>query len=149
MFENLKKITDEIVKGLEKAKDEAIDNNLATMADANVSRIEQGLNAEGQLLGRYKNPEYAQFKKAIGSIAPLGVFDFKLEGDFLSGVFAKKNNKNIEFGSKDSKTKKLEALAKDWGGDLFGLLDDQRKDIYEGQIIPEIIDWINTKLQKI
>ena len=149
MFENIKKIADEIKTGLEDAKWEAIDNNLSTMADANVYRIERGQNVEGKALGYYKSEPYARLKKSMGSASPFGTYDFKFSGNFLSGIFAKRNNKTIIFGSTDEKTQHLESLAKDNGGTLFGLQEEQRTDIANGQIIPEIWDWVKTKMQRL
>jgi len=146
MFENIKKIADEIKTGLEAAKWEAIDNNLSTMADANVYRIERGKNADGNKIGLLKSEPYARYKKSAGGIAPFGDVDLKYSGDFLSGLFAKRNNKTIIFGSTDEKSGMLQDK---YGSNIFGLQEEQRTDIANGQIIPEIWDWIKTKMQRL
>jgi hypothetical protein len=143
MFEGIKKIADEIKSGLEAEKWKAIDNNLSTMADANVSRIERGVNADGNRIGLLKSEPYARYKKATGGIAPFGDVDLKFSGDFLSGAFARRNNQTIVFGSTDEKSSMLQDK---YGQNIFGLLEEQRTDIANGYIIPEIWDWVKTKL---
>lgn len=147
MFENIKKIADEIKVGIENAKLEAIDNNLSTMRDFNVARIEKGLNVENSRIGLLRSEHYARLKKSMGGNAPFGDVDLKFSGSFLSKTFAKRNNKTIQFGSTDEKS---EMLQEKYGQTpFFGINEDDRTDIANGYIIPEIWDWVKTKMQRL
>lgn len=146
LFQSIKKSVDTIVRGAKKAKYDAIDNNLATIADANVEQMTAGLNAEGGQLGLYRSEPYARFKKAIGSRSPFGVVDLKLSGDFHSGVFAQRRGDTITIFSRDSKTGDLVAK---YGENTFGLTEQSRKGVANDQIIPEIWDWYSKLIQQI
>jgi len=81
----------------------------------------EGKATDGSILGRYRDPDYAAFKSRYGgSIAPYGVYNFNLYGDFQDSMYVRPLLTEIEIGSRDSKEAKLERLG---GGKnrVFGL----------------------------
>jgi hypothetical protein len=125
------------------------------MADANVSRIERGKNTEGGDMGYYRSENYADLKQAMGSKAPYGVFDFKFDHDFLSGVFAKREKDTIKFDSTDEKTTKLTLLAEKFDSEVFGLTNVRiqdvltRENIVNEQIIPDLFGWYSAQIKRL
>jgi hypothetical protein len=145
LFKSLNTACNNIVRNLKKEANKAIKNNLSTMRDYNVEQMEHGCNAEGGMIGDYRSEPYARLKKAIGSVAPFGNVDLKLTGDFHSATFAKRSGQNLLFGSKDRKTKELTAK---YGGNIFGLTDENKTTVTD-QIIAETFDYVTTQIQKI
>lgn len=105
--------------------------NQEEILDANTSQLEMGKDSLGNFLYDYASDAYAQFKIAHGSKAPLGTPDLKLEGNFYDGFVLKYEGKGIVITSTDEKTDKL---IKKYGGDIFGLADEQL-DILKPQLI--------------
>lgn len=105
--------------------------NQEEILDANTSQLEMGKDSLGNFLYDYASDAYAQFKIAYGSKAPLGTPDLKLEGNFYDGFVLKYEGKGIVITSTDEKTDKL---IKKYGGDIFGLADEQL-DILKPQLI--------------
>jgi hypothetical protein len=145
LFQSLKKASDNIVKNLSKEADKAIDNNLSTMRDLNVEQMEQGLNSDGKQIGLLRSEPYARAKKATGGVAPFGIPDLKLTGDFHAGTFAKKQGQSLQFGSTDSKTGELTSK---YGKEIFGLTD-KNKTTTTDQILAETLDYVTTQIQMI
>ena len=92
------------------------------LLEYNKDQLLHGLATDGNTLGEYADEEYANAKQDAGSLAPHGVYDFFLYGDFQDAMsidfdlFA-----NIIVTSTDGKTKKLEKLAE---GEVFGLTEE-------------------------
>lgn len=146
IFTSLKKAIDTIVSDLQRVADAAIDESLIDMADKNREQLSKGLNSEGVIFSYYASDAYARFKKSIGGIAPLGVTDLKLTGDFHSGILAEKQGDNILFDSRDSKAG---MLTDKYGDSIFGLTDKNKADITDNYIFPIITDWLQSQIRQI
>jgi hypothetical protein len=106
--------------------DRAVLDNEAEILDANTAQLSQGKNAFDQFLEEYATQAYAQFKKAIGSQAPLGIPNLLLEGDFYSGFTLTVNNGEYIIDSTDEKTTDL---TNKYGIDIFGLSEESLREI--------------------
>lgn len=106
---------------------EAIEETKEYIVDLNTSQLSKGKDSKGDDLDTYASATYAEFKKSIGSEAPLGIPNLLLEGDFHSGFNAKADNDaNVFITSTDSKSNKLKAK---YGDDIFGLTDESKSDL--------------------
>jgi len=99
----------------------AIVENQEEILDLNIAQLESGKDSFGRLLDEYASDAYAQFKQSIGSRAPFGIPDLKLEGDFYSGFVLKADGDEFYITSEDEKRDKLVAYA---GPDIFGLTEE-------------------------
>ena len=114
----------------------AVVENREEILDLNISQLEVGKDSLGELLERYALDEYAQFKQALGSQAPFGTPDLKLEGDFHSGFVLIVDGREIRITSTDDKTGDL---AHKYGQDIFGLTGDSMD-----TILPSLLQsWLN------
>lgn len=144
MFENIAKISNTISGNLKQVADDAISYATADMADMNVEQMLSGIAANGRpITPEYRSDAYAQFKRATGGKAPFGTPDLHLTGDFHEGLFARYDGNSIVFGSTDSKAGDL---ADKYGNDIFGLTDENKEDIKDGVIFPEVLKWISEQL---
>lgn len=100
--------------------------------DLNTSQLEVGRDSLGEMLDTYASSNYAIYKKSIGSQAPLGIPNLKLEGDFYRGFICNAERGDIVITSRDSKTGKLKEK---YGDDIFGI-EKGLKDI----LLPHIIN---------
>ena len=96
----------------------AIVENQEEILDLNIAQLEKGIDSFGQFLDEYDSASYAQFKKSIGSQAPLGIPNLKLEGDFHSGFILKADGNVFIFTSTDEKK---DRLVDKYGENIFGL----------------------------
>ena len=120
----------------------AIVENQEEILDLNIAQLDAGQDALGNLLMEYASEEYAQFKKALGSKAPFGIPDLKLEGDFREGFVLLVEGNEFRIDSTDEKAFDL---SNKYGQDIFGL---QEKSL---QIIrPELLRvWVNQFLKDV
>ena len=147
LFQNIKKVADDIVKGANKAMYKALDDNLSTMADANREQLTFGIDSTGnEIKPLYRSEPYARLKKALGSRSPFGTPDLKLSGAFHSGIFSKRNNKTIVFGGRDSKTGDLTSK---YGDNILGLTEENRNNITYNQIIPDLFGWYSAQIKRL
>lgn len=101
--------------------------------DLNTSQLEKGKLSTGENISPdYELSEYARFKKSRGSIAPLGVPDLKLEGDYYSGKYLRKVPRGVLMGSDDPKAPHLEEK---YSEDIDGLTDQNKEEVKE-MILP-------------
>jgi hypothetical protein len=70
----------EIDKG--RLVDECLSELRTLVIDLNLFQLEQGLNATGKKLGRYKSNSYAKRKNQMNSLPGFGIPDLKLTGAF-------------------------------------------------------------------
>ena len=135
LFQQIQVNVDNVRNNIPNILGQVVDDNESRLSDLQVSQIEEGIASDGSRLGEYENPEYAEYKQSIGSKAPLGVYDFKLEGDFLSKTYIKHDESfgGIEFGSDDIKEQKLETLSE--GSDRLWGFAPQNIDELEDIII--------------
>jgi hypothetical protein len=104
----------------------AVLDNEAEIIDANTAQLEVGQDALGNLLDDYASTFYAEFKKAIGSNAPLGTPNLKLEGDFYAGFTLNVDGEQYFLTSTDEKAGDL---AFKYGQDIFGLSEESLEKI--------------------
>lgn len=145
MFKSIKIAVDTIVDELAQVADNAIDYALPTMVDLNVDQMMQGLNAEGQEIGEYRSPSYAEFKQYMNSRPAPFVPDLRLTGSFHSRMFAKRSGDEITFSSTDWKT---DALVDKYGA-IFGLTEENREGVTNNYIFPIITDWLSQQIRQI
>ena len=96
----------------------AIVENQEEILDLNIAQLDEGVDSLGDLLMEYASEEYAQFKKALGSKAPFGIPDLKLEGDFREGFILITEGSEFRIDSTDQKAGEL---AFKYGQDIYGL----------------------------
>ncbi len=96
----------------------AIVENQEEILDLNIAQLDEGVDSLGNLLMEYASEEYAQFKKALGSKAPFGIPDLKLEGDFREGFVLITEGNEFRIDSTDEKAGEL---AFKYGQEIYGL----------------------------
>jgi hypothetical protein len=139
IFAELKNNVDSVINNLDKIIVEAMVAEKEAIIDLNVSNLEKGINTEGNNVGEYESPEYAQLKKSMGSKSPLGIVDTKLTGDFHEGFYAEPyygsspETSGLFINSKDEKSDDLDRKY----GNLFGLTPDNNDEL-EDLIVPHI-----------
>jgi len=149
IFDELKNRVNSINNNLGRIIIEAMVAEESAIVDLNVSQLEEGINAEGTTVGEYASGEYAQFKQSIGSKAPLGIVDTKLEGNFHSGFYSEPyigsnpEASGLFINSRDSKTDKLENA---YPG-LFGIAPNNADELQE-LTLPQITNTIKNELTK-
>lgn len=149
IFDELKNRVNSINNNLERIIVEAMVAEDSAIIDLNVSQLEEGINAEGTVVGKYASDEYARHKQSIGSKAPFGIVDLKLEGDFHSGFYADSyfgsnpDASGLFINSRDSKTGKLESA---YSG-IFGIAPDNKDELQE-LTLPLITNTIKNELTK-
>lgn len=115
-----------------------IKNTEKELIDLQQDQMAVGENAEGDMIGRLKNEEYAKRKKQKGGIAKFGQVDLKNTGDFYDAIFVKIAKKYIEISSSDFKT---DGLEEKYGEIIFGL-NEYYKVKYAEILIMELQDLI-------
>jgi len=146
MFENIRKIAKEVIRGANKTGREAIKYATVDMADMNVDQMLQGVDADGNQIGEYRSISYATMKQNMNPRPPAMWVDLHLTGSFHEKTFAKYSGNNLNFGSTDSKTNDL---TEKYGENIFGLTENNQEAIKNDVIFPIIADWLNTKLKRI
>ena len=105
-------------RGIRTIINRAIVENQEEILDLNVAQLEIGQDSTGALLEKYQYDSYAKMKKAMGSKAPEGTPDLKLEGDFHEGFVLREDGSDFLITSEDSKKDRLRDK---YGEDIFGL----------------------------
>ena len=119
----------------------AVLENQSQIIDLNTAQLEKGKNSLDELLERYASDEYAAFKKALGSNAPKGVPNLKLEGDFYSGFKLERDGEDWIIFSTDEKN---DDLVNKYGSSIFGLTEKSVK-----ELLPELLETVLIELRKI
>lgn len=104
----------------------AIVENQEEILDLNIAQLKTGRDSMGEFLWEYASDEYAAFKKSMGSVAPFGIPDLLLEGDFHEGFTLIPDGDGFRITSTDEKTAHLEAK---YGSDIFGIAEDRIPEI--------------------
>lgn len=117
--------------------DDSVIETSEDLLNHNKMQLLSGQSVQGDTLGRYKWKEYADFKFEHSSQyhAPYGTYNFDLYGDFQDAMYVRPLLTQIEVGSKDSKTKRLESLA-GGGGRVFGLSKEDLQDYARNKFMP-------------
>lgn len=131
LLNNVNKIVNDIdnitVGAMMEVKEEII--------DLNTSQLEAGKLSTGELIEPgYVFDEYSKYKRSIGSKAPFGVPNLKLEGGYYSGKTITPLNDGIEMKSTDIKAPKLEGK---YTSNIEGLTDNNKSEVSE-MILPTI-----------
>lgn len=121
----------------------SIDATRYEAVEAQRDQMLHGKASDGKLIGKYKNPKYAQKKYAQNSEAGLGNVDLYLKGDFQKDVFIDTRDKSVVFSSADSK---LEDLVDRYGDRIFGLSPSYAAQYSARHIAPEAIKRIKQKI---
>ena len=124
IFDELYNKVNSVIDRLDEIMVEVMVEHEAEIIDLNLSQLEEGIDAEGQAIEpEYEYEEYAKLKKSMGSRAPFGTPDLKLEGDFHSGFYGEPYNTVNEGMSGlfvDSRDEKSEKLQRKYGL-IFGI----------------------------
>jgi len=145
IFDDLQQNVTEIINTLDEIAVQAMVDNQDQIIDLNISQIEEGLAADGGIIGEYASDEYAHLKQSIGSKAPLGVVDMKLSGDYLEGFYGEPYISNTPGASGlfvDSTDYKADSLQSRYPGTI-GIMPSNRDilaDILIEPIQKKIID---------
>ena len=116
---------------------QCVEENKEYIADLNTLQLAVGKDSNDKSLYPYASDDYAKYKKAIGSEAPLGTPNLKLTGDFWEGFEAKADkDANVFITSTDSKTGKLKQMYDD---DIFGLTDKSKADL-KTVLLPNLLN---------
>lgn len=112
-----KNLDDTIVGVISEHEDELI--------DLNTSQLEEGIDVDGlSIEPEYAFDDYADLKKAMGSKAPKGTPNLKLEGDFYKGYRIENiQPKYTEIESTDEKAGDLE---RKYGSGIYGLTEKNK-----------------------
>lgn len=146
---------------LEQFRDNLLSISVNDLIDETVVETEQkilghnkeqmlfGKGTDGQNLGYYKWPEYAEAKAKFFANyhAPFGVYNYYKFGSFQDLMYARPLLTAIEIGSKDKKTQRLETLA---GGAsrVFGLTEENKTEYADQDFKPVFIEKLKSKIFK-
>lgn len=132
---------DEMIAKFEKINfndilDDSVMETSEDLLNHNRTQLLFGESVQGDILGRYKWKEYADFKFEHSSQyhAPYGTYNFNLHGDFQNAMYVRPLLTEFEVGSKDSKTQKLEGLA-GGGSRVFGLNKENLSDYARNKVL--------------
>ena len=132
---------------------ESFEDTQSQLNQAQRDQMIHGINAEGERIGRYKDPNYARKKYAMNQKAGLGNVDLKFTGQFQSEVFTDIRDSSIVFSSSDNEPVntgdgsigKTDKLVEKYGGQIFGLSKE-----YSGQYVKDhLADTAQGKVNKI
>lgn len=84
------------------------------------SQLASGKSSE-DYLPVYSSDAYAKKKKVMGSIAPYGITDLKLTGNFVNKFYLRLLKNSVIIRSRDKKNSKI---LKKYGPEIFALSDD-------------------------
>lgn len=102
--------------------------NTANVVTDVQNRLEYGESVRGGIIGRYRDPMYAEYKKRINPNAR-GNVDLILTGSLVDNLTLKKISEGVyQIISTDEKYTKL---ANKYGSYQFGITDEQRYSLYE------------------
>jgi len=99
-------------------------------------QLTQGKGGDGSTLYAYQSPEYAEYKKAIGSISS-PIADLKVTGDFYEGM---KMKSDFSIASSDWKN---DALVKKYGADIMEISDESMEKLIKSQLLPNFLAYIS------
>jgi hypothetical protein len=119
-FVELSKKLGSTISNMDELIDRAVFDNEEEIIDLNTAQLSKGKDSLDQLLDEYASEEYAKFKKFLGSEAPLGTPNLKLEGDFYRGFKLEKDGDNYILFSVDEKSDRLTFK---YGNEIFGLTE--------------------------
>jgi hypothetical protein len=127
----------------EKLIDTAVFDNEAELVDALTAQLQTGRDQMGDRIGEYKSNDYAEMKFNMNPKAGMGFVDLKYTGDFYSGMFLEKIEKDFQIRSSDSKA---EDLADRYGEWIYGLQTDNLNKVIREDILPVLQDSVRKEM---
>lgn len=122
-------------------KETAISAMAATVdayVELNRKQMQSG-KGKNQNIGRYRNPQYEQFKASLYPDAGLGNVDLRLTGSFQSKMKGEVAGDEIMVTSDDNKAAGLEEK---YGGQIYGLNAGTQPTYNEEHFLPEFLNQI-------
>lgn len=107
------------------------------LAQAQRDQMLHGKNAEGDLIGKYRNPAYARKKYEMNPLAGFGNVDLRLKNEFQQDIIVDARERAAVI---DSANEKTEQLIKKYGKNIFGLNKD-----YAGEYAVTVMGPVATK----
>jgi len=108
----------------------------AELVDLNIAQMDvQGIDSKGNRLKPYRNPQYAQRKRALN---PRGVTDLHLTGAFHRDMFIDASRFPVVIDSSNEKTPKLKAQ---YGDDIMGLTSENTKGPAQEILRPSVEEY--------
>lgn len=104
-----------------------------------------GLNAEGDKIGKYKNPRYAEKKYAMNPLAGKGNVDLKLTGAFQKDIVVDAREISVVIDSADVKSAMLQKKY----GKVFGLNKEYAGSYASQQMGPAATKIIISQIHKV
>lgn len=104
-------------------------------------QLQLGIDGNGVVLPTYVQGKYSEYKN-LKNPKSGGRYDYKDTGDFYEGMFQEVTQDAIIVNSKDEKNE----IIKGHGYNVFGLTDENFKDISENEAIPLFIKKFKQKL---
>lgn len=101
----------------------AIDDTRGQLVLKQQMQMLHGLDAKGEKIGKYRNPEYAAAKYAMNPLAGEGYVDLRLTKQFFNDQFVDVRTDVFVIDSGDPKTR---LLVQKYGEDIFGLNKDYK-----------------------
>src|SRR5690606_8033756 len=109
-----------------------IASNEERITAMNTDQLFSGQRSDGSKLPDYSPVSVEVFGKPAG---PIRLYD---EGDFYRGFFLKTDRFPVLFDSRDSKT---EMLVSDYGDKIFGLTQENKKDLVNNYIKDQVLAY--------
>lgn len=103
---------------------DAANNTAEDWAELNREQLLHGLNSQGQPVGEYRSPVYAEVKNRINPLPGFGVPDLKNTGAFHDAIFMRAKGGQVITSSSDWK---LSVLEKKYGKSILGLNSEYKK----------------------
>lgn len=118
-----------------------IQNTRGEMVRLNKMQLTLGKKSDNEFVTPgYSFATYAIQKEKQNPLAPFGVPDLRLTGDFYKGFYANvQGGQSVIFGSTDSKSDNLEAK---YGKEIFGLNIDSKTEYTDETVMPEVRKYI-------
>lgn len=135
----------EVLEGLdiEEISAQVVQDNSEIIADLNAGQLAQGIRADSKPILPEYSPLTVQLKKEKSGLSAVTdhvtLFD---KGDFYKGLEVLVKGTEIDYGSNDPKSGKLQTK---YGDQIFGLTEDSADELSEGFLRPGIIDKIEQK----
>ncbi len=120
---------------VEQVASQAVQDSTDQIADLNATQLAQGLRSDGSEI----LPSYAELTIELKKGKPglSGVTDHVTlydEGSHYRGLYAEVQGEDIEFGSHDPKSEKLQKKYDTKKGSIYGLTADSREDLITGKV---------------
>lgn len=122
---------------LEEAAAEIINDNPTPLNQSVREQLIAGTDGNGKKLKKYKSAAYARKKHRMNSKPGLGTPDAKLSGETHAGVFNVAEGSDVMNGSITPHAQYLYAL---YGGDLFGVNEDNKAKYRREVIAPKVVE---------